>query len=179
MSYKLLFAIAAAHDLKIKQIDVKTAFLYGDINTKIYVEQPKGMGAIGESYKVCKLNKALYGLKQSPRVWYFTLTTYLKTLSFEPLTADNYVFHNSKGIYIAIFVNNLLIIGPSGANISMIKTSVPNNRIGPANRTIRNPESEPIGLQSDCSDHNPDCLDSIAIVNRDCRILCRPRNSLK
>ena len=57
-----------ANDLKIEQIDVKTAFLYGDINTKIYVEQPEGIGAISELYKVCKLNKALYGLKQSPRV---------------------------------------------------------------------------------------------------------------
>ena len=122
ISYKLLFAIAAVYDLKIEQMDVKTAFLYGDINTKIYIEQPKGMGAIGESHKVYKLNKALYGLKQLPRIWYFTLIIYLKTLSFEPLMANNCVFHNSKGIYIAIFINNLLIIGPSKANISTIKT---------------------------------------------------------
>jgi hypothetical protein len=45
-------------------MDVKTAFLYGDIDTEIYVEQPEGIGAIGELYKVCKLNKVLYGLKQ-------------------------------------------------------------------------------------------------------------------
>ena len=105
-------------------MDVKTAFLYGDINTKIYVEQPKGIGAIRELYKVCKLNKALYGLKQSPRVWYFTLTAYLKTLSFEPLIADNYIFHDSKGIYIAVFINNLLIVGLFKANISIIKAKL-------------------------------------------------------
>jgi len=68
ISYKLLFGIAVVNDLKIKQIDVKTAFLYGDIDTKIYMEQPKGIGAVGELYKVYKLNKALYGLKQLPRV---------------------------------------------------------------------------------------------------------------
>jgi len=124
MSYKLLFAIAAANDLEIEQMDVKTAFLYGDIDTEIYVEQPEGMGAIGESYKVCKLNKALYGLKQSPRVWYFTLTAYLKTLGFEPLTADNCIFHDSKGTYIAVFVDDLLMVGPSKANISMIKAKL-------------------------------------------------------
>jgi len=124
MSYKLLFAIAAANDLEIEQMDVKTAFLYGDIDTEIYVEQPEGMGAIGESHKVCKLNKALYGLKQSPRVWYFTLTAYLKTLGFEPLTADNCIFHDSKGTYIAVFVDDLLIVGPSKANISMIKAKL-------------------------------------------------------
>jgi hypothetical protein len=66
MSYKLLFAIAAANDLEIEQMDVKTAFLYGDIDVEVYVEQPEGFGEIGKSDKVCKLNKALYGLKQSP-----------------------------------------------------------------------------------------------------------------
>ena len=45
-------------------MDVKTAFLYNNINTKIYVEQPKEIKAIRELYKVYKLNKVLYGLKQ-------------------------------------------------------------------------------------------------------------------
>jgi len=45
-------------------MDVKTAFLYSNINTKIYIEQLKGIGAIRELYKVYKLNKALYSLKQ-------------------------------------------------------------------------------------------------------------------
>jgi hypothetical protein len=121
MSYKLLFAIAAAYDLEIEQMDVKTAFLYGDIDSEVYVEQPQGFGATGQSTKVCKLNKALYGLKQSPRVWYLTLTTYLKTLGFEPLTADNCIFHNNKGTYIAVFVDDLLIIGPSKDDIEAIK----------------------------------------------------------
>jgi hypothetical protein len=64
ISYKLLFTITAVNDLKIKQMDIKTAFLYSDINTKIYIEQPKGIVAIRELYKVYKLNKVLYSLKQ-------------------------------------------------------------------------------------------------------------------
>jgi hypothetical protein len=124
ISYKLLFAIVVANDLKIEQMDVKTAFLYGNINTKIYIEQPKGIRAIGELHKVCKLNKALYALKQSPCVWYFTLTAYLKTLGFEPLTANNCIFHDNKGIYIAVFINDLLIISPSKAKISTIKAKL-------------------------------------------------------
>jgi hypothetical protein len=122
MSYKLLFAVAAANDLEIDQMDIKTDFLYGNIDTDIYVEQPEGMGAIGETHKVCKLKKALYGLKQSPRVWYLTLMTYLEILDLKPLTADNCIFHDSNGTYIAVFVDDLLIIGPSKANISTIKT---------------------------------------------------------
>ena len=45
-------------------MDIKTAFLYNDIDIKIYIEQPKGTKAIRELYKVYKLNKALYSLKQ-------------------------------------------------------------------------------------------------------------------
>ena len=62
ISYKALFALAALKDLKIKQIDVKTAFLYSGINKEIYMEQPTSFEE-GEGL-VCKLNKALYGLKQ-------------------------------------------------------------------------------------------------------------------
>jgi hypothetical protein len=124
MSYKLLFAIAAAYDLEIEQMDVKTAFLYGDIDVEVYVEQPDGFTASSQSDKVCKLRKALYGLKQSPRVWYFTLTTYLESLGFKPLTSDNCIFFDSKGNYIAVFVDDLLIIGPSLIEINNIKAKL-------------------------------------------------------
>ena len=61
MSYKAFFAIAAAYDLEIEQIDVKTAFLHGNVLEKIYIYQPKGFN--DGSGRVCLLNKALYGLK--------------------------------------------------------------------------------------------------------------------
>ena len=63
MSYKLLFIIIVVNNFKIEQIDIKTAFLYSNINTEIYIKQPKGIGAIRELYKVYKLNKVLYSLK--------------------------------------------------------------------------------------------------------------------
>ena len=66
MSYKALFAIAVSLDLKIKQIDVKTAFLYRLLNEDIYVHQAEGFE--DGSSQVYKLNKALYRLKQPPRV---------------------------------------------------------------------------------------------------------------
>ena len=63
MSYKLLFTITVVNNFEIEQIDIKTAFLYSDINTEIYIEQPEGIKAIRELYKVYKLNKVLYSLK--------------------------------------------------------------------------------------------------------------------
>lgn len=61
MSYKAIFPVAAALNLVIEQLDVKTAFLYGNFDEEIYFEQPKGQGdGLG---RVWFLNKALYGLK--------------------------------------------------------------------------------------------------------------------
>lgn len=82
MYYKALLVIAATLDLKIERIDAKTAFLYGNTDHQIYVEQPHHM--TNGTTKVCKLRKALYGLKQAPRIWYQTLTNYLCHLGFEP-----------------------------------------------------------------------------------------------
>jgi hypothetical protein len=128
MSYKALFAIGAALDLEIEQMDVKTAFLYGNIDHEIYVEQPHHM-TDGTS-RVCKLRKALYGLKQAPRIWYQTLTNYLRNLGFEPITADLGVFvwgvFVRSNMYIAVYVDDLLIVGPSSAEIKRIKRSLIN-----------------------------------------------------
>jgi hypothetical protein len=88
MSYKAIFAIAAAYDWEIEQMDVKTAFLYGEIEEDIWIELPTGCGVSGTA----KLKKALYGLKQAPRVWYNTLATFLSSLGFQPLDADSSVF---------------------------------------------------------------------------------------
>ena len=118
MSYKALFAIAAALDLEIEQMDIKTAFLYGNVQEDIFVEQPHGLG--DDSGQVCKLNKALYGLKQSPRIWYKTLSQFLHEAGFTPLDADHSVFVKDS-TYIAIYVDDLLLIGPDKADIKQIK----------------------------------------------------------
>ena len=109
ISYKVLFAIAAALDLEIKQLDVKTAFLYGNIDEEIYVKQPKGQE--DRSKRVYLLNKALYGLKQALCIWFFTLALFLKDFGFFPLSADLAVFCH-KNTYIAVYVDDMLIVGP-------------------------------------------------------------------
>jgi hypothetical protein len=123
MSYKMLLAIAAAEDLEIEQMDIKTAFLYGEIDEEIYVSQPEGFD--DGTGRVCKLKKALYGLKQSPRIWYNTLAGFLKTLGFEPLTSDLSVFRKGS-VLIAVYVDDLLTIGPSKDELARLKQALSN-----------------------------------------------------
>ena len=72
-SIRLLIAIAAIFDLKIHQMDVKIAFLNGDLEEEIYMDQSEGFVEPRQESKVCKLTKSLYGLKQVPKQWHESL----------------------------------------------------------------------------------------------------------
>ncbi|KAM2683111.1 hypothetical protein EV1_044763 [Malus domestica] len=68
-SIRVILGMAASMDLELEQLDVKTAFLHGNLEEEIYMEQPKGFEVKGKENLVCKLKKSLYGLKQAPRQW--------------------------------------------------------------------------------------------------------------
>nr|GEU84276.1 zinc finger, CCHC-type [Tanacetum cinerariifolium] len=67
---RLLLALAAIHNLVIHQMDVKTAFLNGDLDEEVCMKQPEGFVMTGNEHKVCKLVKSLYGFKQEPKKWH-------------------------------------------------------------------------------------------------------------
>jgi len=56
--------------MELVQMDVKTAFLHGDLHEEIYMQQPEGFVHVGKEQLVCKIKKSLYDLKQTPREWY-------------------------------------------------------------------------------------------------------------
>ena len=66
----MLIALAAVYGLEIHQMDVKTAFLNGELDEEIYIEQPEGFVVPAKEKKVCKLIKSLYGLKKAPKQWH-------------------------------------------------------------------------------------------------------------
>jgi len=68
-SIRVLLSLVAIKDLVLEQLDVKTAFLHGDLEEQIYMKQPEGFEVVGKENYVCLLKKSLYGLKQSPRQW--------------------------------------------------------------------------------------------------------------
>ena len=65
------------------QLDVKNAFLHGELNKAVFVDQPQGFEKKGEEHKVYKLRRALYGLKQAPRAWYSRIERYFVKEGFE------------------------------------------------------------------------------------------------
>ena len=77
---RIILALVAHYDLELHQMDVKTAFLNGDLDEEVYMNQPKGFLAPGKEDMVSKLKKSIYGLKQASRQWYIkfngTVTTY-------------------------------------------------------------------------------------------------------
>ena len=68
ITIRIMLALCAAFDLHLEQLDVKTAFLHGELEEEIYMLQPEGFKE--KENLVCRLNKYLYGLKQAPRCWY-------------------------------------------------------------------------------------------------------------
>ncbi|GKD27352.1 retrotransposon protein, putative, ty1-copia subclass [Tanacetum coccineum] len=69
-SIRMILAIVALRNLEVHKMDVKTAFLNGDLEEEIYMNQPEGFIAPGQEGKVCRLVKSLYGLKQAPKQWH-------------------------------------------------------------------------------------------------------------
>ena len=77
-SVRAVLALAAQMDLKIHQMDVATAFLNGELQELVYMNQPKGFVENGKEEMVCRLRRSIYGLKQSPRCWNSALDEHLK-----------------------------------------------------------------------------------------------------
>lgn len=125
-SYRVLLALATIFGWNVDHIDFVTAFLNGFIRgRKIYVEQPPGYEK--GTNLVCELLRALYGLKQSPRIWYQLLHDFLATICFVRVESDHSIFVSHSGhIMIGIYVDDMLIAGPSKEAIQQFKQVLSN-----------------------------------------------------
>ncbi|GKB47869.1 retrovirus-related pol polyprotein from transposon TNT 1-94 [Tanacetum coccineum] len=110
-SLRILLAYACAHDFKLFQMDVKSAFLNGFINEEVYVAQPPGFVDFEKPNHVFKLKKALYGLKQAPKVWYDKLKAFPLDHSYTMGLVDNTLFNKKKDshiIIVQIYVDDII-----------------------------------------------------------------------
>jgi len=69
-SFRIIMALVSHYDLELHQMDVKTAFVNGDLEEDVYMDQPVGFAEEGKEHMVCKLKRSIYGLKQASRQWY-------------------------------------------------------------------------------------------------------------
>ena len=110
-SIRALLALAAQEDLEIHQMDVKSAFLNGDLSEEIYMKLPPGYDA--QDGMVWKLKKSLYGLKQASRQWYKRLRQEFADLGFTRSQYDHAIFYKNEGgviIICAVYVDDMLIV---------------------------------------------------------------------
>lgn len=124
---RLLIGLAASNQWEIHHLDVKTAFLHGELNEDVYVSQPEGFEKKGEECKVFKLSKALYGLKQAPRAWNTKLDQVLRKLRFRKCSKESSVYRREDKdtlLIIAIYVDDLFVTGNSVKEIKEFKRSM-------------------------------------------------------
>ena len=113
-SVRLILAIVANLNLELYQMDVKTAFLNGELDEEIYMDQPIGFVTKGQEQKVCKLKRSIYGLKQSSRQWYLRFHRAVLTNGFTMIEEDHCVYvKRSKGSFIilSLYVDDILLAG--------------------------------------------------------------------
>jgi len=107
---RLFLTMTAICHWLIHQLDIKNAFLHGDLEEEVYMEQPLGFIAHGESSLVCKLRRSLYGLKQSPRAWFGKFNHIVQNFGLKRSEADHSVFYSltspGKCVYLIVITNN-------------------------------------------------------------------------
>ncbi len=120
---RIVFGLIASLDLETTLLDVKTAFLYGNLEEEIYMDQPEGFVVPGRESEVCKLMKSIYGLKQSPRAWNSRFNDFLLKFGLKRSTADPCIYFRHQGeemTILAIFVDDGLICSNRKENLQKI-----------------------------------------------------------
>jgi hypothetical protein len=121
---RLMLAIAAHCGWQVHHMDVRSAFLNGELAEEVYVHQPPGYASVGNEGKVLRLHKALYGLRQAPRAWNAKLDASLASLGFErsPLEHAVYKRHGDKAtLLVGVYVDDLIITAMDEKEIALFK----------------------------------------------------------
>ncbi|GJS64473.1 retrovirus-related pol polyprotein from transposon TNT 1-94 [Tanacetum coccineum] len=108
---RIFLANAASKNMTVYQMDVKTAFLNGELKEEVYVSQPEGFVDPDRPHHVYRLKKALYGLKQAPRAWYDTLSKFLLAQGFSKGVVDPTLFIRKTGkhtLHVQIYVDDII-----------------------------------------------------------------------
>jgi hypothetical protein len=121
-SIRLALSIVETKGWEVHQMDVKNAFLHGDLSEEIYMEQPQGF--MHDSSLFCLLKKSLYGLKKARRAWYAKMDSYLLSQNFVRCKSDPNVYMlkaTDSLLLLVLYVDDLLITDCSNSMIAAVK----------------------------------------------------------
>ena len=124
-SIRILIAIAAYHDYEIWKMDVKTAFLNGNLLEDVYMTQPEGFVQPKNSGKVCKLQRSIYGLKQASRSWNLRFDESVKGFGFFKNEDEPCVYKKISGsaiVFLVLYVDDILLIGNDIPTLQSVKS---------------------------------------------------------
>nr|GEU46929.1 ribonuclease H-like domain, reverse transcriptase, RNA-dependent DNA polymerase [Tanacetum cinerariifolium] len=124
---RLFLAIAANNKWEVHHLDVKSAFLHGDLKEEVYVTQPEGFIKRQDKGKVYRLIKALYGLRQAPRAWNIKLDNTLKSLDFKKCVLEQAIYTKTSKdstLLIGVYVDDLIITGTQKKEIDKFKAQM-------------------------------------------------------
>jgi hypothetical protein len=123
-SVRVVISLVAHHEWKLWQLDVKNAFLYGEIDKDIYMEQPYGYISQAHPEHVCKLKKALYGLKQAPRAWYGKIAEYLQFCGYLASNSNSSLFVKKQSkvhVIVLLYVDDMIVTGNNDEEITKLQ----------------------------------------------------------
>ena len=129
-SVQIILAIAAYFDYEIWQMDVKTAFLNGNLTEDVYMMQPKGFVDPTNAGKICQLQKSIYELKQASQSWNIRFDEVVKGFGFHQNEEEACVYKKESGSSVAfliLYVDDILLIGNDIPMLESVKTSLKNS----------------------------------------------------
>lgn len=113
---RTVLSLAVSRSWPIHQLDVKNAFLHGDLAKPVYMHQPPGFVDSTTPTHVCRLRKSLYGLKQAPRAWYQRFATFVLSRGFRRSVCDTSLFifhHGAETAYLLLYVDDIVLTASS------------------------------------------------------------------
>ncbi|BBH07344.1 hypothetical protein Prudu_019255 [Prunus dulcis] len=120
---RLILGLAVNFQWELRQLDVKNAFLHGELQEEVFMKQPQGFVDSQYPNHVCKLQKSLYGLKQAPRAWNAKFTGYLPTLGFSVSHSDPSLFVKKTEVAVVIlllYVDDIIITGSDPSLVTSV-----------------------------------------------------------
>ena len=113
---RTVLSLALTRHWPIHQLDVKNAFLHGNLTETVYCQQPSGFEDPVHPDFVCLLKKSIYGLKQAPRAWYSRMATFLLSIGFVEAKSDTSLFVYQRGsdrAYLLLYVDDIVLTASS------------------------------------------------------------------